>query len=192
MFYYEMRKTVKTIVFAILAFTAVAQAQPQKIGYLNAQAILADMQEVKAADSQLEAFAKQLANKDSVMVVTFQAKAADLQKKADEGTIAPVQLEQEKKKLEDERNKIAQYEQDMQQQMAKKRQELYQPLLDKVNKAIQEVAKENGFIYVIDAAAGTLLYADEKNDLQNLVRAKLGLPALAAETPKAATPVNKN
>lgn len=187
-----MRKTVKTIVFAILAFTAVAQAQPQKIGYLNAQAILADMQEVKAADSQLEAFAKQLANKDSVMVVTFQAKAADLQKKADEGTIAPVQLEQEKKKLEDERNKIAQYEQDMQQQMAKKRQELYQPLLDKVNKAIQEVAKENGFIYVIDAAAGTLLYADEKNDLQNLVRAKLGLPALAAETPKAATPANKN
>lgn len=180
-----MKKTVKTIFFALFACSVMAQAQPaQKIGYLNAQALLADMTEMKSAESELEAFAKQLSAKDSVMVVGFQAKAQALSEKQQKGEIAPVQLETEKKKLEDEQTKIQQFEQDMQQQMAKKKQEKLQPIYDKVNKAINEVAKENGYTYVIDMTSGSLLYADEKNDLQNLVRKKLGLPELPATTGK--------
>lgn len=172
-----MKKAVKTIFFALFAFSVMAQAQPaQKIGYLNAQAILADMAEMKSAESELEAFAKQLQAKDSVMVVAFQAKAQALADKQQKGEIAPVQLETEKKKLEDEQAKIQKFEQDMQQEMAKKKQEKLQPIYDKVNTAIKDVAKENGYAYIIDLTAGTLLYADEKDDLQNLVRKKLGLP----------------
>ena len=66
----------------------------------------------------------------------------------------------------------------MEEAVAKKREEKLKPILEKVNNAIQTVAKENGYLYVIDATAGTLLYADEANDLQNLVRTKLGLPAV--------------
>jgi outer membrane protein len=176
-----MKNSVKVILLLLVGFAATANAQ-QKIGYLNAQAILADMSDVKAADSQLEAFAKQLANKDSLMVVAFQAKAQALGEKQQKGEIAPIELEKQKKALEEEQVKIQQYEAEMQQQMAEKRKTLYQPLLDKVNKAISEVAKEQGFTYVIDVTAGTLLYADEKNDLQNMVRQKLGLPAISAPT----------
>ena len=180
-----MKKAVKTIFFALFACSVMAQAQPaQKIGYHNAQAILADLAEMKSAESELEAFAKQLSAKDSVMVVAFQAKAQALAEKQQKGEIAPVQLETEKKKLEDEQAKIQKFEQDMQQEMAKKKQEKLQPIYDKVNKAINEVAKENGYTYVIDLTAGTLLYADDKNDLQNLVRKKLGLPELPATTGK--------
>ncbi len=172
-----MRRTVKTIILSLVAFAAVAQAQPaQKIGYLNAQAILADMSEMKEADSKLEAFAKQMTAKDSIMVIAFQAKVKDVQAKQEQGIIAPVELEKKKKELEEEQAKIQQFEAQMQQDLAKKRQEYYQPVLDRVNKAIAEVAKENAFTYVIDLTAGSLLYADEKNDLQNMVRKKLGLP----------------
>lgn len=172
-----MRKTVKTIVFALFATAVMAQAQPiQKIGYLNAQGILVDMPEMKGADSKLEAFAKQMQAKDSMMVTAFQVKVQKFQEQVQKGEMAPVQQEQEKKKLEEEQAKIQKFEQDMQQEMAAKRQVEYQPILDKVNKAISEIAKENGFTYVIDATAGSLLFADEKNDLQNLVRKKLGLP----------------
>ena len=168
-----MKKVIQAILLMLTVATA-ANAQ-QKIGYLNAQAILADMTDMKAADSQLEAFAKQLTAKDSMMVIAFQAKAQTLGEKQQKGEIAPVQLETEKKKLEEEQAQIQQFEQDMQQQMAKKKQEKLQPIYDKVNKAINEVAKENGYTYVIDMTSGSLLYADEKNDLQNLVRKKLGL-----------------
>ena len=67
-----MKKTVKTIIFALIACAAMAQTTGVKIGYLNAQAILADMSDVKAANSEIEAFVKQLQAKDSVMVVAFQ------------------------------------------------------------------------------------------------------------------------
>ena len=173
-----MKNAVKAIILMLVSFAATANAQ-QKIGYLNAQAILADMSEMKAADSQLEAFAKALTNKDSLMVIAFQAKAQALGERQQKGEIAPIELEKQKKALEEEQAKIQKYEQDMQQEMAEKRKTLYQPLLDKVNKAITEVAKEQGYTYVVDVTSGSLLYADEKNDLQNAVRQKLGLPAIS-------------
>ncbi len=176
-----MKRTVKTIAFTLFACAAMAQAPAaQKIGYLNAQAILADMAEVKAAESQLEAFGRQLSVKDSIMVTAFQVKAQAIGEKQQKGELAPIQLEQEKKKLEAEQAQIQQFEQGMQQELAKKRQELLQPIYDRVNKAITEVAKENAYTYVIDATAGSLLFADDKNDLQNLVRKKMGLPELPA------------
>ena len=172
-----MKKAIKAILLMLTVATA-ANAQ-QKIGYLNAQAILADMTDMKAADSQLEAYAKQLTAKDSMMVVAFQAKAQKLGEDQQKGLLAPIALEAEKKKLEGEKAAIEEFEQKMQQDLAARRKELYQPVLDKVNKAIQDVAKEQAFTYVVDLTAGSLLYADEKNDLQNAVRAKLGLPAIA-------------
>lgn len=173
-----MKKTVKTIIFALIACAAMAQTTGVKIGYLNAQAILADMSDVKAANSEIEAFVKQLQAKDSVMVVAFQGKYQQVVKAQEEGTLSPVQLEQKKKELTDEQAKIQKFEAEMEEAVAKKREEKLKPILEKVNNAIQTVAKENGYLYVIDATAGTLLYADEANDLQNLVRTKLGLPAV--------------
>ncbi|MDZ7877507.1 MAG: OmpH family outer membrane protein [Saprospiraceae bacterium] len=179
-----MKKAIKAILLMLTVVTA-ANAQ-QKIGYLNAQAILADMTDMKAADSQLEAYAKQLTAKDSIMVVSFQAKAQKLGEDQQKGLLAPIALEAEKKKLEAEKAQIEEFEQKMQQDLADRRKTLYQPVLDKVNKAIQDVAKEQAFTYVVDLTAGSLLYADEKNDLQNAVRTKLGLPAAAT------IPVGKN
>lgn len=179
-------KKVFHAILLLLVITMTSATAQQKIGYLNAQAILADMTDMKAADSQLEAFAKQLTAKDSVKVVAFQAKAQDLQEQSQKGTIAPIAAEKRKQELQAEQAEIQEFEQKMQQDLANKRKELYQPVLDKVNKAIQEVAKEQGYTYVVDLTSGSLLYADEKNDLQNAVRAKLGLPAAAV------TPVGKN
>lgn len=178
-----MKKVVKTIFFALFACSVMAQAPaaPQKIGYLNAQAILADMPEVKSAESELEAYAKQLAAKDSTMVVAFQTKVQKLSEQEQKGELAPVQLAAEKKKLEEEQAKIQKFEQEMQQDLARKKQEKLQPIYDKVNKAINEVAKENGYTYVVDVTSGSLLYADEKHDLLNLVRKKLGMPELPAK-----------
>ena len=99
-----MKNAVKAIIFMLVGFATTANAQ-QKIGYLNAQAILADMSEMKAADSQLEAFAKALTNKDSLMVIAFQAKAQALGEKQQKGEIAPIELEKQKKALEEEQAK---------------------------------------------------------------------------------------
>ena len=174
-----MKRVFKNIFTIAIVFATLCSAQAQKIGYLNASMILADMPEVKAADSQLEAFSKQLRAKDSVQVVAWQAKVQELQKAKTDGTWAPIKVEEDAKKLETERTQIEQFEQEMSKQVQEKRKDLYSPVIERVNKAINDISKDQGFAYIIDATSGVLLFADEKNDISSIVRTKLGLPAAA-------------
>ena len=52
-----------------------------------------------------------------------------------------------------------------------------QPVLQKAEKAIKDVAKENGFTYIFDLARGPIIYFDETMsiDILPLVKAKLGI-----------------
>jgi outer membrane protein len=48
--------------------------------------------------------------------------------------------------------------------------------MDKARKAIEEVAKENGLLYVFDMSQGNPVYASEESlDMLPLVKAKMGL-----------------
>jgi outer membrane protein len=58
-------------------------------------------------------------------------------------------------------------------QIQTKRQNALQPIYDKLNNAIEQVAKENGYSMIFDKAV--LLYSEDKDDVSALVRAKLGL-----------------
>jgi len=71
--------------------------------------------------------------------------------------------------------KIAQFEQESQQRIMEKSEELLKPIRDRVQKAIDDVAKENSYSYVFDASLGFILYADESTDASSKVKAKLGL-----------------
>ncbi|MBK9338659.1 MAG: OmpH family outer membrane protein [Lewinellaceae bacterium] len=52
---------------------------------------------------------------------------------------------------------------------------LYKPILERVNTAMQDVAKENAYLIVFDSSTQILLYGDESLDVTPLVKAKLGL-----------------
>jgi outer membrane protein len=65
-----------------------------------------------------------------------------------------------------------------------------EPVYKKVGKAIEDVAKENGYTFVLNQQIGGLdviLYGDEKNDVSDLVLKKLGVtPKPASATQGAA------
>lgn len=173
-----MKTALKITGLLIICCLVGLSAQAQKFGYLNSASILADMADVKQADSQLEALQKQLQKRGQTMVEELQKAYADAQQKIERGELSPKQQEEEGKKLEAKQAEIQKLEQEMQQQVQTKRNELMTPILDKVNKAIQEVAKENGFQFVFDE--GVLLYKEASQDVTALVRTKLGMPAAAA------------
>ena len=56
-----------------------------------------------------------------------------------------------------------------------KEQELIEPILTKAKKAIEEVAKENGYTYIFDTSIGAVLYWEEGDNVLNLVKKKLKL-----------------
>lgn len=157
-----------------LVFTTIS-ANAQKFGYINSALLLTELPEVKAADSELETYQKQLMATGEKMVKDFEAKYQSIAKEVAEGLLSKVQQQAKEGELAQEQQKIQAYEVEVQQKILKKREELYQPILDKVKVAIEAVGKENGYTMILDASNGTILFGDPSNDVMAQVKTKLGL-----------------
>ncbi len=168
-------KNLLTIAFiALLGFSSGA-VQAQKLGYINSQEILTAHPKVKAANSELEGLEQQLSNRLITKEEGIQKKYESLRAKEQQGTITAKDFQEQMAKLQEEQFGLQQESQQLQEQLIKKREELFQPILDEINNAITAVAKEKSYTYIFDQAAGFLLYADESENCGGLVKQKLGL-----------------
>lgn len=161
------------LLVALLSITATMQAQ--KFGYVHSAAILSEMPDVKVADSNLETLQKKLMEKGEGMVKLLEQDYVTVQQKVAAGELSPKQQEDEVKKLEARQSEILKYEQEMQQKVMVKREELLKPIYDKVNAAIKSVAEEGGYQMIFDASTSILLYADDTVDVSDQVKLKLGI-----------------
>ncbi len=165
----------KTIILGMLFMFAGFFANAQKFGIVNSQEIIQMLPEVKEASANIETFGAQLQKKYQQMITSLQTKYQDLERKQAQGEISPKQLEEEAKKLKEEELGLSQYEQTSQEQIVTKQNTLMKPIMDKITKAIEDVAKENGYTYIFDGSVGFVLYADASTDVSALVKGKLGL-----------------
>ncbi len=168
-----MKATLKIASLFVALFCATISVQAQKFGYVNSNEIMAEMPDVKQADSQLEALQKQLQKKGQSMVEEFQKSYQTVQQKVQQGELSPKQQEEEAAKLEEKQAEIQSFEQDMMNQIQQKRAELMEPILEKVNAAIQKVAKDNGYQFIFDEQV--LLYKEDSQNVTPLVKAELGI-----------------
>jgi outer membrane protein len=162
-----------TVLTLCLTLMVASVGYSQKFGYCNSALLLTNIPEMKQADSELKSYQTQLTKKGQEMVKSLQDKAADLKRKEEQGAISPKELETQNTKLGEEQQAIAKYEQEVYEKLAQKREELFQPILERVNTAMSEVAKENGFVFVFDTNSNMVLYANESLDVTKLVKAKL-------------------
>ena len=158
---------------ALFFLTANTTVEAQKFGYINSAAVLAELPEVQQMRSNLEGLQTQLQKKGQQMLADYQAKQQDAVTKQKNGTMSPVEEKQILEDLQKKEQEIMKFEQEMQQKLGSKEQELLNPILEKVNNAIQAVAKENSFQFIFDTSSGVLLYADESQDITTMVKAKL-------------------
>jgi outer membrane protein len=164
----------KKLFIAIIAFglTVPAIAQ-QKFGHVDAAALLELMPEKKKAESDLEAFAKEFQTALEDMAKEYEGKVQAFQAE-EKGMVATVR-NTKMREIADLERRIQEFQQQAQEEIAKKEQEVLTPVIDKARKAIDEVAKEKGYTYVFDSSVGVLLYADDSEDVLADVKAKLGL-----------------
>lgn len=168
-------KKVLNIALALVMIFGFQSLKAQKFAYVNTQEILQALPEVKEANANIETFRNQLINLGQKKVENLRTKYAELEQKQTTGDISRNQLEIEAQKLKEDEMKIAQFEQESQQRILEKSEELLKPIRDKIQKAIDDVAKENGYAYVFDASLGFILYAEESTNASAKVKAKLGL-----------------
>ena len=79
------------------------------------------------------------------------------------------------KELTDMQDRLKQFEQNAQKDLQDKQNALMAPTIAKANKAINDVAKENGFSYIFNTTDGVLLYSEGGDDIMPLVKKKLNL-----------------
>ncbi|MEJ7673064.1 MAG: OmpH family outer membrane protein [Chitinophagaceae bacterium] len=90
--------------------------------------------------------------------------------------------EVKRKELQEQVQELSGAEQSIQQLFEQERQRLSLPIQRKLQTAIQAVAKENGYTYVLPREA--LLVMPPGDDLASLVRKKLGIKQAATMAPK--------
>ena len=158
---------------ALILITDVVQAQ--KIGYVNSALLVSELPEMKKLNSTLEAFQTQLKKKGEAEVKKFKdAESAAVQKKQ-RGEMTPKEEETVMANLQKMQEEIYAMGADMEKQLADKQAEGMKPILDKVNAAIEAVAAEGGYTYILDTQAGVILYADETADVTELVKTKMNM-----------------
>ncbi|HHH53634.1 MAG TPA: OmpH family outer membrane protein [Bacteroidetes bacterium] len=161
------------VILLFTLFSAISYGQ--KFAYINTQEILANMPEVQQANSNIETFRNQLISLGQQKLEALQKKYKDLEGKQSRGELSPKQLDEEAKKLKLEEEQLTKFDQESQQKIMKKSEELLKPIRDKVQKAIDDVAKEDGYEFIFDASMGFILYADESTNIGDKVKAKLGI-----------------
>jgi outer membrane protein len=169
-----MKKIVTiALVAAGLVLGASAQTKAQgKIGYISINEIIAAMPEAKKADSSLVEFQNALAQNFDDQKREFN-EADSLLNSKDTAKYTKAQLEIKRKNLGEIYLKLNGYQQQASQQLQQKQQELVAPIQKKAVDAVQAVAKENGYAYVLTKDA--LLAYPIADDLLPLVKKKLGL-----------------
>ena len=172
-----MKRLIGIFAFGII-FTVAglnANAQTLKFGHINSEELIQALPEFDTASVNLEKFRKELINALELMSVELNNKNLAYEKESKNYTEIVKQTKEQE--LFDMNKRIQEFQTNAQTQMQEKQVELFQPVYAKVDKAIKEVGKENGFLYVFDIAKGSLLFYDEtkSTNVLPLAKAKLGL-----------------
>lgn len=170
-----MKNTIKLFVFVafmIAAMSVSAQQPAVKLGHIDMQKLIPVMPEwveaQKTFQAQQEEVEKELTNQQEL----FQTKAAEYAEKVK--TYSDVIRTAKEQELQELRQRIQRFQETAMNELDKAQRTLMEPITTKASNAIKEVAKENGFTYILDM--GTLLYtADTSQDILPLVKKKLGL-----------------
>ena len=168
-------KTIKFVfIISFMLMVSVASAQSLKFGHINTQQLVTELPEYISAMTSLENEAKLLQDRRNIMQQEAQQKYTEYLTQRDE--MPELVLATMEKEIQEIQSRMENYDLLAQQTIQKKQQDLLQPILEKVYKAIEDVGAENGFIYIFDVSIEIVLYySDQSVDCLNLVKRKLGV-----------------
>ena len=161
------------IVVALVGQSATAQSF--KFGHINSDELIQSMPEYDSATVKLEKFRKELVNALELMQVEWNNKSDSYQKESK--NLSDIVKQTKEQELMDIQKRVQDFQTNAQTQLQNKQTEVFQPIYSKVDKAIKDIGKENGFLYIFDVAKSALLYFDEtkSTNVMPLVKTKLGL-----------------
>ena len=186
-----MKNLIVAVVFGIsifgLSLTSYSQA---KIGFINTEELIGSMPEAEKANTELQEY--QGALQQQYASYLKELNELDSLFARDSATMNKATKELKRNDMIALYQKVQGWQQNSQQLIGQKQQDLLGPIQRKAIENIKLVAKEGGYSYIFEA--GSLLVSPPSDDILPLVKKKMGIkdPAPAAGTaPKTGAPAAK-
>tara|TARA_B100000902_G_scaffold246593_1_gene233389 strand:+ start:4563 stop:5060 length:498 start_codon:yes stop_codon:yes gene_type:complete len=160
------------LLLSIILFIENINAQ-NKFGYIDSQELLILMPERKTAEEEVQSFAKSLESQLTSMTGEYQQSVQEYQ--TNEATYTDLVKQDKIAEITALEQRIQAFQQNAQQSLQAKEQELLEPILNKARKAIEDVAKEGNYTYIFDKSVGSILYVKESENILSLVKKKMNL-----------------
>jgi outer membrane protein len=167
-----MRNILRVVLFAALLFAGGLSAQTLKFGHIEFQQLFQAMPERDVAQKAVEKVQTDLENQLAAMQKELNEKGKAYV--AQQKTLSDAVRATKEDEINSIQQRIQNFSQQAQENMQKEQAKQFQPIIDKARKAVSDVAKEQGLIYVFEVT-GLLYHSDQSIDLLPLVKKKLGL-----------------
>lgn len=161
------------VLFITAASVLSLNAGAQKIGHINSNDLMMAMPETKQMEETIKKYAEELEGNLTAMTTEYQRKMQEY--KSQESSMTDLIKQDKISEIRGIEQRIQDFQTKAQEDLERKEEELRKPLVDKAKGAIEEVARENKFTYIIDDAYGILLFTEGGEDIMLLVKKKLGL-----------------
>jgi len=171
-----MKKYLGILLIAVMFSLSGAYAQKAdyKFGHINSNELLSVMPERDSARLELQNYSQMLQQEMEAMQVEYQNKVNTYLEKQE--TYSELVRQSKEREIQEMQRRVQEFQSTAQQDLQRKEQELFQPIMEKAEKAIQKVAKANGYTYVFDISAGSVVYFSEQSeDILPLVKKELGI-----------------
>jgi outer membrane protein len=161
------------LVIAVLGLSLSTFAQDQmKFGHVNTQELLMLMPERADAEAKITAMSKQLEDRLGVLTTEYQTKIQAFQALTEDTPQSTV--EDMRGEIIELEKRIQEFRNNAQNDLVAKEEALVQPMLEKLQRAIDEVGTENGFVYIFDLGSGAVVFQNGQ-DVSQMVKTKLGI-----------------
>ncbi|MFT7442275.1 MAG: outer membrane protein [Maribacter sp.] len=163
-------KTLLLIAVFTLGLGGVANAQ--KTGHIDFEKLVAEMPQTKKLKQDIEKLGKTYQDEIEGMAKKLDSKMKKYT--AEQNTQTQEINESRAQEVQQERARYEQLRQTAYQEMQKKQAEGLEPIIEKAQKAVEEVAAAKSIVYVLDASLGKGLLVSKGDDLFGAVKTKLG------------------
>ena len=159
---------INAIVFSSLLLADV------KIGYIDSNEIMSKFEEVRQVQVDLEKEQRKLQSEMEGLIQQLDSLKQEYDRQR--LLMSDARRQEKEQDLIKKEQRIQQYQMEKfgpEGEIYRKQNQLLKPVLTKIDEAIQEVGKRQGYDYILDAVGGAIVYALDSNNLTEDVMEEL-------------------
>ena len=174
------------IILAIMSFVLPAMAQ--KMAYVNSQEILSKYQEYVDVQNRLEEIRNGYDAEYQQLVKEYQDLAEQIESQS--LLLSPEKKQEKERAAQEKYMAIEKFKYEKlgpEGEFYRKQMEFSRPIIEKINTLIAKIGEDEGYDFIFDAAAGSLVHALPKYDITNQVLEELNKKSGTTGTTKPKT-----